>query len=56
MSIVFLPEKFHSLKQDKDFYNVRVALIDSNGNVLHKSKDPVFFITEEEYLELTKRK
>ena len=56
MSIVFLPETFHSIKQDKDFYVLRIALIDSSGNILHKTKDPVFFLSEEEYLELSKRK
>lgn len=54
MSIVFVPEKFHSEKQNKDFFVIRVAL-QKDGVILKKS-GPILWLTEEQYEDYTKKK
>lgn len=52
MSIVFVPEKFHSEKKNQDFYVVKIAYA-KDGIVLRKSQ-PILWLTAEQYEDFTK--
>lgn len=54
MSIVFIPETFHSDKNDKDYFVIRIGL-QKDGIIIRKSS-PILWLTKEQYEDYTASK
>lgn len=52
MKFIYIKESGHSKKTDKDYYTIRMALVDEKGIILCKS-EPLFWITKEVFDNIT---
>lgn len=49
MKIIIVKETIHSEKKNEDFYLVRFALVDEKGSIIRKAKEPIMWLTKEQY-------